>query len=87
MSSIFKKNYPQGKYELAGAIVAQLIPAIYQRDPNDYMTGDTWWDYGPNYVKWNYQDDWMETYLQKYEEVETYLPESSFRDDWEEDSE
>lgn len=87
MSSIFKKNYPKGKYELAGPIVAQLIPSIYQRDPNDYMKGETWWDYGPHYVKGHYRDDWMDSYLQEYEEVETYIPESRFHDDWEEDSE
>ena len=61
-----------GKYELAGPIVAQLIPAIYERKPEDYMTGETWWSYGPNYFK-NYRiDDWMESYLDEYEELETY---------------
>ena len=87
MSTIFRKNYPTGKYELASPIVAHLIPAIYKRDPNDYMTGETWWEYGQHYVNRNYTDDWMESYLQKYLEVESYVPTRYYNDEYDEESE
>ena len=86
-TSIFQKTYPQGKYELAGPIVAQLIPAIYERDPEDYMTGETWWEYGPNYFKNNYMDSWKEDYLDEYIELENYVPQVQYRDELDEDSE
>ena len=85
-TSILKKTYPQGKYELASPIVAQLIPAIYERDPNDYMTGETWWDYGPHYIKRSNLDSWKEAYLDEYSELENYVPNTSYVDELEEDS-
>lgn len=87
MYTYFNKNYPIGKYELASPIVAQLITSIYERDPNDYMTGETWWDYGPHYVNKNYTDDWMESYLQKYQEIEYFVPTRYYNDEYDEDTE
>ena len=53
--------------------LAQLIPAI-MKDSKDYMTGETWWNYGPNYFK-NYKiNDWMESYLDEYENLKHTNP-------------
>ena len=80
-----KTQYQNGKYELAGPIVAQLIPSIYERTPEDYMTGETWWDYGPNYFKRPWMADWMESYLDEYQEIENYEP-SNYLNEFDEDS-
>ena len=69
--------------------LSQVIPDLYRPDPSDFPNQETglYFNYETEYQDYfvPQAENWREEYLNKYEELENYTPNTSYSDegDWE----